>query len=669
MPSYTPWTWSPPHERHYSYLLADDGRTILETRWEGPSAAGAAPAQPILSAGTSATTVRAQAAQDEDEDEEGEEEEEEEEEEESDDEAAGPAHVTTSLAYNQDAVPGTQKGKSRRQDSIYNTKALESLHIRPSYTAGQRQGIPLTSAHSTASSSRNSMQTYASQSNYNTGYGEQRSTIQPGRSNATSLSPDIQAQLKDLENKYKRADPSTVRELRLERRFIRTDPSTNNEAVLDARYRRVTLAHHGSFFVPGRVFRMLWSEPAGQANPGQTRNSTHFSTVWLGEQAYSVIRRFVVVRNKGTFSQCIPIQTYSNLGAAKAGLIMVDHGIIHTSPNPPNQLPGEALVKYSIRVQPTNDENLHPASRVNYGRPYAVEHNVKVLDVGMVVEQHRYLLSAYFYAAMWGGDEPLHGAILTSAAAMGASTSGTTIRKKAPASPMLSASEISDSATTADGSISRLGRKIELSESLVPSADAVPTSTASDPAARSGVAFTSLAGNAMGTLKDNTSNVPRSLETDEVSSAKYSILEAATGSKDSDSGSSLADTNVPLDQLFHMVTRNFDDAIANEHGWAWRKDALIARKLLSLSCRYNNWHASICWLMSNSTPSPTVVPVVDDLEHLFGLLTQERPLLSYLINSYMSEIAQNLEDIKACNPEEPQGVQYVLMISVALCVS
>lgn len=50
---------------------------------------------------------------------------------------------------------------------------------------------------------------------------------------------------------------------------------------------------------------VLWTEPAGQVNPGLTRNSTHFSTVWFGEQAYSEIRRFVVVRNKGTFSQCM----------------------------------------------------------------------------------------------------------------------------------------------------------------------------------------------------------------------------------------------------------------------------------------------------------------------------------------------------------------------------
>ncbi|OAL51765.1 hypothetical protein IQ07DRAFT_390627 [Pyrenochaeta sp. DS3sAY3a] len=42
MPKYTPWTWSAPHGRHYSYLIADDGTTVLDTLWAGPSAASAA---------------------------------------------------------------------------------------------------------------------------------------------------------------------------------------------------------------------------------------------------------------------------------------------------------------------------------------------------------------------------------------------------------------------------------------------------------------------------------------------------------------------------------------------------------------------------------------------------------------------------------------------------
>jgi serine/threonine protein kinase len=34
-PTYGPWTWSEAHRRHYTYLMAADGR-ILDTFWEGP---------------------------------------------------------------------------------------------------------------------------------------------------------------------------------------------------------------------------------------------------------------------------------------------------------------------------------------------------------------------------------------------------------------------------------------------------------------------------------------------------------------------------------------------------------------------------------------------------------------------------------------------------------
>jgi hypothetical protein len=81
---------------------------------------------------------------------------------------------------------------------------------------------------------------------------------------------------------------------------------------------------------------------------------------------------------------------------------MADHGIIHTTPQAPNQLAGEALNKYSIRVEPTSDQVLDPASRVNYGKAYAVEHNVKVLDIGKVTNDHQWLLASYFDAAMRG---------------------------------------------------------------------------------------------------------------------------------------------------------------------------------------------------------------------------------------------------------------------------
>jgi hypothetical protein len=37
----------------------------------------------------------------------------------------------------------------------------------------------------------------------------------------------------------------------------------------------------------------------------------------------------------------------------------------------PDQLPGEALTKHSISVEPSGSETLSSASRVNYGKAYA----------------------------------------------------------------------------------------------------------------------------------------------------------------------------------------------------------------------------------------------------------------------------------------------------------
>lgn len=95
-----------------------------------------------------------------------------------------------------------------------------------------------------------------------------------------------------------------------------------------------------------------------------------------------------------------PIQTYKGRGTTKPRLNADDHGVIHTTPEAPRLLPTEQLTKYSIRVEPTKNEKLEPESRVNYGKAYAVEHNVKVLDIGMVVHNHRYLIEEYFKAAM-----------------------------------------------------------------------------------------------------------------------------------------------------------------------------------------------------------------------------------------------------------------------------
>ena len=68
-----------------------------------------------------------------------------------------------------------------------------------------------------------------------------------------------------------------------------------------------------------------------------------------------------------------------------------DHCIIYTSTRPPDLLPGEEPhlgelgLRSPIRVSPVNiGDRLAETSRLNYGKLYTVEHNVKVSEFGSV---------------------------------------------------------------------------------------------------------------------------------------------------------------------------------------------------------------------------------------------------------------------------------------------
>ncbi|KAH6865203.1 hypothetical protein BKA58DRAFT_240862 [Alternaria rosae] len=392
MPRYGPWTWSQPHNRHYTYLLADDGVTVLDTLWAGPTTSSVAVTsrastprsavdKPLPSLQSQSHTVS----------------------------LAGPSsgaasqlwedpphsrsYTTSSLRQSNESMgtmygTGTERVNNEQQDGTY----TESWSNYTTQQYGSPRAQSYGSAHaSTTTAFASSPYPQQDYERYNFRPFSPRPAQQTqqaapnmdigSRRPVTSLPFDVQSTIHSLD-----------------RRYIQTNLNETNIEPLDSRYRRVAQPSRATFFVLGRVFKMLWTEPAGQANPGKTRNSTHFSTVQYGETAFSEIRRFLVVRNKGDFSH--PIQTYRGRGAAKLGVRMCDHGVIHTSVDPPNLLPGEELTKYSIQVRPTEGEKLESASRVNYGKAYAVEHNVKVLDVGLVIEPHRYLVKQYFDAAM-----------------------------------------------------------------------------------------------------------------------------------------------------------------------------------------------------------------------------------------------------------------------------
>jgi hypothetical protein len=65
-------------------------------------------------------------------------------------------------------------------------------------------------------------------------------------------------------------------------------------------YRMRTGTEARGFFVLGRVFAMLYTEPVGQ-NAKRNGNNDNFTTVRFGEEVFTQIRRFVVVSVRRNF--------------------------------------------------------------------------------------------------------------------------------------------------------------------------------------------------------------------------------------------------------------------------------------------------------------------------------------------------------------------------------
>lgn len=96
---------------------------------------------------------------------------------------------------------------------------------------------------------------------------------------------------------------------------------------------------------------------------------------------------------------CSPISTYGGRGCGKPGLAKWQHCIVYTGDEEPELIDGEAPVAgelpmlSSIQVrQKDKRQKMFPESRINYGKMYTVEHNVKVYDFGEVRKSSRTLL-------------------------------------------------------------------------------------------------------------------------------------------------------------------------------------------------------------------------------------------------------------------------------------
>ncbi|KAF5874234.1 putative heterokaryon incompatibility protein [Botrytis fragariae] len=183
-------------------------------------------------------------------------------------------------------------------------------------------------------------------------------------------------------------------------KYIFKSPNSGDTETLDSRYQIYAGLQQNEFWKVGRVFMVLWTEPAADLKvpeAGGTRDGSHFSTTYLGQQAYSEIRRFVVMLKGHGNSICCPIHTYSNQATLKPNLpAPLQHTIIHTTPEAPREHCYEAsngqwvyenLILDAIQVNSERTDALgvlNPLSRLNYSKVYTVEHYVRVLNIGMV---------------------------------------------------------------------------------------------------------------------------------------------------------------------------------------------------------------------------------------------------------------------------------------------
>jgi len=148
------------------------------------------------------------------------------------------------------------------------------------------------------------------------------------------------------------------------------------------------------FFKVGRVFKCLWTEPAGDSSED---GGAYLTPLRFGEAAFTKVRHFIVVREMQNCSLCLPLNTHNRQGALKMGLRKQDYAAVFAEGSRPVLDPMEGIVRTSFPIIVENEnETIDPMSRLNFGRVYTVEHNIKVAKVGRIGQDHIKLLDDYF---------------------------------------------------------------------------------------------------------------------------------------------------------------------------------------------------------------------------------------------------------------------------------
>ena len=180
-------------------------------------------------------------------------------------------------------------------------------------------------------------------------------------------------------------------------------------APTDPAFQNIRPNRWDDYFTRGRVFAILQHLPnTRDATPvrdtASERHSVRVATDQYGDRIYTSIRRMIVVGRSRGFCWAIPISTYGGRGLNKPGLSPVNiqaHAIVHMSDTQPRWLVGEPRSsKRPIAVDPENNQQLHPASRLNFEKIHTVEMNMPVQRIGTVTDRSLPFLTDYFTQEM-----------------------------------------------------------------------------------------------------------------------------------------------------------------------------------------------------------------------------------------------------------------------------
>ncbi|KAK3639673.1 hypothetical protein LTR22_017346 [Elasticomyces elasticus] len=162
------------------------------------------------------------------------------------------------------------------------------------------------------------------------------------------------------------------------------------------------------FFMVGKVFRGVWSEPTEAASIAVKAPGFGVSEVvaspcggQLSEPVWSRLRRLVVISESDSHAfaeyAVLPIKTYHPQGVSKQGVCKSDHHIIYAGrkiPQPFKDSYGTILAQANsgpICVEPgATTESLDPMSRLDYANIYTICHNgqLRIPDDDNIIPWH-----------------------------------------------------------------------------------------------------------------------------------------------------------------------------------------------------------------------------------------------------------------------------------------